>query len=55
MRPLLALLFVLPGIACAADWPMGGRDFTRNPVSPEKGAPVDWQVKTNEFPARNIR
>ena len=25
----------------AEDWPMFGRDRTRNPVSPEKNAPVE--------------
>lgn len=35
----------------AEDWPMLGRDKTRNPVSPEKGAPVEWDVKTG----RNIK
>ena len=31
--------------APAADWPMLGRDNTRNAVSPEKGAPARWQVE----------
>lgn len=30
----------------AVDWPMHGRDVTRNPVSPETGAPIDWDVET---------
>lgn len=30
---------------------MFGRDQTRNPVSPEKGAPVEWDIKTG----RNIK
>lgn len=35
----------------AADWPMLGRDATRNSVSPESNAPVDWDLETG----RNIR
>jgi outer membrane protein assembly factor BamB len=34
---------------------MGGRDFTRNPVSPEKNPPTDWQVKDDDKPEKNIR
>jgi outer membrane protein assembly factor BamB len=44
---LLATLTVLH----AEDWPVLGRDRTRNPVSPEKGAPVEWDAKTG----RNIK
>ena len=32
----------------AEDWPMLGRDQTRNPVSPERGAPVEWDTQTGE-------
>ncbi len=35
----------------AADWPMLGRDATRNPVSPETNAPVNWDLATG----KNIR
>ena len=31
--------------AVAADWPMLGRDGTRNGVSPERGAPTVWSVE----------
>lgn len=48
---LLAALLVTWGVLHAEDWPMLGRDKTRNPVSPEKGAPVEWDVKTG----RNIK
>jgi outer membrane protein assembly factor BamB len=34
----------------AADWPMFGRDRTRNPVSPERNAPISWDIQTG----RNI-
>jgi hypothetical protein len=34
--------------APAADWPMFGRDATRNAVSPGKGAPERWQVEGRE-------
>jgi len=30
--------------ARAEDWPAYGRDRTRNPVSPERNAPTDWDV-----------
>lgn len=49
------LIVNLCSVALAADWPMGGRDRSRNPVSPETGAPIDWQVKTDENAARNIK
>jgi outer membrane protein assembly factor BamB len=39
----------------AADWPMAGRNFTRNPASPETGAPTDWQIGTVDMAPRNIR
>jgi len=29
----------------AEDWPMFGRDHTHNAVSPEQGAPADWQIE----------
>lgn len=32
----------------AADWPMFGRGPTRNAVSPETGAPVDWQFEERD-------
>ena len=33
------------GSAGAEDWPMLGRDGTRNGVSPERGAPTVWSVE----------
>ena len=51
----LWILFGPVSAVRAADWPMGGRDFTRNPVSPETGAPTDWQVKTDDKAERNIK
>ena len=44
----------------AADWPMRGKDGTRNAVSLEKNAPVEWEIGTlrGELPekrSRNIR
>ena len=41
---LLTMVFA-PALVVAADWPMWGRDKTRNMVSPEKNPPVDWQVE----------
>ena len=44
------MLFVLLGLlsaggtADAADWPMFGRDATRNPVSLEQVPPLDWDI-----------
>jgi outer membrane protein assembly factor BamB len=32
--------------ASAGDWPMFGRDGTRNAVSPEKNPPLDWSIGT---------
>src|SRR5207248_9747261 len=41
---LAVVVAVVVGPAvCADDWPMLGRDRTHNAVSPEKGAPTDWQ------------
>jgi outer membrane protein assembly factor BamB len=59
----IVLLVVAIGLAARADdWPMPGRDRTRNPVSPESGAPADWQVEARdpktgavERPARNVK
>ena len=34
--------------ALAADWPMYGRDGTRNAVSPEKNPPTNWQVELHD-------
>ena len=35
-------------LAVADDWPMLGRDGTRNSVSAEIGAPVEWTVESRE-------
>src|SRR4030095_7850419 len=50
-RALLAAVLLTAGPLRAEDWPMLGRDKTRNPVSPEKGAPVEWDIKTG----RNVK
>src|SRR5208337_3332552 len=57
---LIALLSAEP--AHGEDWPSFGRDRTRNFVSPEKGAPTDWQVEVKnrdtgaiQKAARNIK
>src|SRR5947209_13097289 len=63
MRPGHAVVgLVLLGLgwpAPAADWPMWGRDSSRNMVSPETGAPLDFQLEDREdvklyTPARGI-
>ena len=43
---LLAVSFLVVGAANteAADWPMFGRDETRNSVSLEKDPPIDWDI-----------
>ena len=46
---------VLAGSTTAADWPMGGRSASRNPVSPETNAPTDWQIETEGKKPRNIK
>jgi outer membrane protein assembly factor BamB len=53
---LSALLFsaeLLAGspLTVAADWPMLGHDKTRNAVSLEKNAPIEWDIKTG----RNVK
>jgi outer membrane protein assembly factor BamB len=49
----MLVLALLPAAAApAADWPMLGRDATRNAVSPEKNPPITWQ--TGE-PGKNIK
>ncbi|QEG27971.1 outer membrane biogenesis protein BamB [Gemmata obscuriglobus] len=56
MRAARAFLWVLITVpALAADWPMGGRGPDRNPVSPERNAPTDWQFPTERGKPRNIR
>jgi outer membrane protein assembly factor BamB len=41
---LIAVMTSIAGFAPAADWPMWGRDATHNAVSPEKNAPIDFQL-----------
>jgi outer membrane protein assembly factor BamB len=43
-----AVLLSLAPAGRADDWPMLGHDRTRNPVSLEKGAPIEWDVKTGK-------
>src|SRR5262249_25717735 len=54
----LTLASLLP-MARADDWPMLGRDWTRNPVSREKNPPTWWQHERDENdriqPERNIK
>jgi outer membrane protein assembly factor BamB len=44
----IVLLLVTGSASPAEDWPMFGRDRTRNAVSPEKGAPTDWQIESKD-------
>src|SRR5437867_1284121 len=51
VRPTFLISFALvvsAVTASAEDWPMFGRDKTRNAVSPEKNPPIDWDVKTGQ-------
>jgi hypothetical protein len=41
---IASLLCVLLPELRGGDWPMLGRDATRNSVSPEKTPPLDWDV-----------
>jgi outer membrane protein assembly factor BamB len=57
---LAGLLLMGGRPAGGADWPMFGRDQSRNAVSPEKGPPIHWQVEERENgslvqPAWNIK
>jgi outer membrane protein assembly factor BamB len=60
----VAVLIGMASFAVAAhaeDWPMWGRDGTRNMVSSEKKPPTSWQVESRDRhgkvvqPARNIK
>lgn len=56
MRKHLFFQLALASVAVTgADWKMGGRAPDRNPVSPEKNAPVDWHVGDEQTPSKNIR
>lgn len=48
MKALLLLAALLPEGRAGDDWPMFGRDATRNSVSPEKNPPTDWSLKEGE-------
>ena len=39
-------LFILQPVSRAEDWPMFGRDASRNPVSRKQSPPLDWEVGT---------
>jgi outer membrane protein assembly factor BamB len=58
LRLAVIVAVVVGPAVCADDWPMLGRDRTHNAVSPEKGAPTDWQVAmpaTTDAPAKAAR
>jgi outer membrane protein assembly factor BamB len=61
-RPLALLLALSLGpMAPASDWPMLGRNGTRNAVSPETRAPTEWQLEIRDQagaikrPARHVK
>ncbi len=43
-----AVVTLLGIMARADDWPMYGRDSTRNAVSPEKNPPLDWRIEEKD-------
>ena len=45
MCAVCAVATLLTSVVRGDDWPMYGRDSTRNAVSPEKNPPTDWQVE----------
>lgn len=51
----LAATLVTAELVPAADWPMRGRDHTRNPVVADEEGPVDWQIAEPGRAAKNIR
>ncbi len=52
---LLVLAILVSTPAVAEDWRMGGRSGNRNPVSPEKNGPLDWQFNGDGRSGKNIR
>jgi outer membrane protein assembly factor BamB len=55
IRLMFAIAFAFPITGFGADWPMRGRDQTRNPVCPDLVEPIDWRCPINDELARNIR
>lgn len=53
-RSLLLAVLIIAGASRAVDWPMRGKDASRNAVSLERNAPVDWQIGTKTEPSRNV-
>src|SRR5262245_53573994 len=57
----VALVVILCGLVHAEDWPMFGRNQTRNAVSPERNSPTWWQIARQDrdskilVPSKNIR
>lgn len=58
----LIMALLLASAMKADDWPMAGRDWSRNSLSPEKTPPTDWQAEARDSktarlvkPARNIK
>ena len=52
MRGFLVVILMSASCVSTQDWPMFGRDSTRNAVSPEKDPPTDWSIKAGD--ERNI-
>jgi outer membrane protein assembly factor BamB len=49
------VLFTTVSTSLAEDWPMWGRDQTRNMVSPEKNPPTDWQVEVKDRQGKIVK
>jgi outer membrane protein assembly factor BamB len=42
-------------VTCLAEWPMAGKDRSRNPVVADEVGPVNWSVPDDKQPGKNIR
>ena len=45
---LFVMILSIPIPIRGEDWPMFGRDGTRNPVSPEQRSPTSWEIGTED-------
>lgn len=58
MNSLALVLMVLANGTSPAwpgDWPMWGRDQTRNLISPEKNPPADWQIERKDDQGKVVK
>ena len=45
---LFSMILLMPSPVKGEDWPMFGRDGTRNAVSPERRSPTNWDIGTED-------